>query len=414
MTLLFKAACLVLCTLTCVSCATARGSPGAMLDIKPGWRPDSDSDEAGLWMKMDRAEADLRTSGRLVKDPALNAYVGKVVCKLAGDYCPDIRVYIIQNSQFNTMMAPNGAMQVWTGLLLRVQNEAQLAHILSHEIGHYTRRHSVQAWRDLRTKTAFLQVFSMAVAAGAAPAGVAAGIGSSAGQLAGTGAQLITQLATLGNIVAFSRDNEREADEIGFETMVEAGYDPREVPKIWELLITERDAGKDNSPFVFFATHPNPEERIARLRELAGKVNVGESSRVIGREEYLRVVLPSRSTFLRDELRRREFSRTQVVLDQLFADGAGLGELFFFQGELHRLRDETGDLEKAIAAYEKALQSGQAPPEMHRSLGLVQWKIGDKGKARFSFEQYLQERPQAEDQEMIRTYIQQPEQGEKR
>ena len=408
------ASCLGLCVLLCVACAAPRGSPDAMPDIQAGWRPDADSDEAGLWMKMDRAEAALRSSGRLITDPDLNNYVRNIACKLAGPHCADIRVYIVEIPQFNAAMAPNGAMQVWSGLFLRVENEAQLAQILSHEIGHYVRRHSVQALRDVRTKAAFLQIFGLAVGADGAAAGVAAGVGAGAGQLAGSGAQAAAQLATVGSIYAFSRENEREADEIALQSMVNAGYDPREAAKTWEALIKERDAAKEGSPLFFFTTHPNPEERIATLKALAEKATRAGGSWVIGREEYRKALSPVRAVFLWDELRRREFARSQVVLDRLFAEGAEPAELFFFQAELYRLRGGVGDLEKARGAYERALELGQVPPEASRGLGLVLWKLGDKTSGRASFERYLADRPQAEDREMIRMYIQQSERDEKR
>lgn len=376
--------------LTCVSCATPGGSPGAVADIKPGQRPALDTDEAGLWMQMDRVEESLRTSGRLVTDPALNAYVREMVCRLVGPYCADIRVYVVQTPHFNASMAPNGTMQVWTGLILRAENEAQLAFVLGHEIGHYLRRHSVQLWRDVRWKSNALVFFNlMTAAAGAGYVGNLAGLAASA------------------SVLAFSRDNEREADEIGFELMVKAGYDPREAPKIWEALMKERRAANDPAPSIFFATHPSTEERIGTLTELARKAAAGAGHDAIGKERFLAVTLPLRPALLRDELRRREFTGSQVVLDRLLEGGVGLGELHFFQGELYRLRAQDGDGEKAVAAYQKALAFADAPAETHRALGLLFLKGGERAKAQSSFERYLQRRPDAEDRDMIKTYLQQ-------
>jgi predicted Zn-dependent protease len=69
-----------------------------------------------------------------VRDPALNAYVRSVLCKVTDDYCRDVRVYIVDVPYFNASMAPNGAMMVWTGTLLRVRNEAQLALVLGPRV----------------------------------------------------------------------------------------------------------------------------------------------------------------------------------------------------------------------------------------------------------------------------------------
>lgn len=387
-------------TRTCVAllllaaaCTAQRGSLGALSDIQPGQRQALDTDEAGLWMQVDRLEADLKTSGTLVTDAALNAYVRDIVCRLAEAYCADIRVYILQVPHFNASMMPNGVMQVWTGLILRVENEAQLAYVLGHELGHYLRRHSLQRWRDVRAKSAFVQFFGLLTA----PTGV--------GPLASLGAQL----AVLGSVFAFSRDNEREADELGFGLAVKAGYDPREVSRIWEALVKERDATKRSTPFIFFATHPATEERIENLKAFAKKAMPDGGRTVIGGEQFLAQTLSLRAMLLRDELRRREFAGSQVVLDRLFEAGTGLGELHFFQGELYRLRAEEGDREKAIAAYQKALEIGDAPAETHRALGLLFFKTAEKEKARIALERYLQYRPNAEDREMIKAYLRQLE-----
>ncbi len=155
---------LLLCA-GCVSCATPRGTPGAMDDIRPSQRPGVSSDEAGLWMYMDRIESRLKTSGRLVTDPALNAYVRQIVCRLDPVHCADIRIYIVDTPHFNASMAPNGCMQVWTGLMIRAENEAQLAYVLGHEMAHYLRRHTLQQWRTVRDTSSALAFFSLAAAA---------------------------------------------------------------------------------------------------------------------------------------------------------------------------------------------------------------------------------------------------------
>lgn len=385
-----NATCLGLLLLVCVACATPRGDPGALADLGPGQRPAADTDEAGLWMQMDRVEENLRTSGRLLTDPGLNAYIRDTVCRLVGPHCADIRVYVVQTPHFNASMAPNGTMQVWTGLLLRAENEAQLAYVLGHESGHYLRRHSVQLWRDVRSKSSFLMYFKFLTAA--------AGVGF-VGPLA--------DLAAMASVFAFSRDHEREADELGFELMVKAGYGPREAPKIWEALLKERAAAKDSAPFIFFATHPPTEERIDNLKKLAQSAATTGGPGYVGREQFLAKILPLRATLLRDELRRREFAGSQVVLDRLFEGGVGLGELHFFQGELYRLREQDGDPERAIASFQKALEFADAPPETHRALGLLFSRAGEKQKARSAFERYLQTRPNAEDRAMIEAYLEQ-------
>jgi predicted Zn-dependent protease len=376
------------------ACATPHGTGRASSTLSETRhaRPALDTDEAGLWMAMDRAETSLRQSGVLMADDALSTYLRGIACKLAPPHCADLRVYVVRTPQFNARMAPNGALEVWTGLILRADNEAQLAYVLGHEVGHYLERHSLQRWRDARAKGDFLAFFSL----GAAVAGV------------GFVTPLV-QLATLASVYSFSRDNEREADEIGFALMKNAGYDPREAPGIWESLQKERDAGDTKTPLLFFATHPSTEERLGTLRALAKQAYSPDRTWIVGRDEFLTATRRHRGALLRDELRQRDFKRTTVLLDRLLAAEARPGELHYFKAEMYRLRNDEGDAALAIAAYEQAIASGAAPPDVHRSLGLVLMKHGEKAKARSAFVSYLTEHPDADDRAMVERYLQQLE-----
>ena len=366
-------------------CATA-----PLEDIEPGERPSIESEEAGLWMMMDRVEGNLKTSGRVVDDPALNAYVSGLVCRLAGPYCGDVRVYVVRAAGFNASMAPNGSMRVWTGLLLRSRNEAQLAFVLGHELGHYLRRHSLQRWREIRETTNALVFFKVATAV--------AGLG-----VTGT----VADLVALGAIYSFTRDNEREADRLGFERMAEYGYDAGEAAAVWEALLEEKEAADEPERMIFFSTHPSGEERAETLRTLAEEYDHVASGDALARDRLMAAILPHRGDWLRDELRQRKFERMQVVLDHLMAEPSGLGELHFYQGELHRLRAEGDDESDAVDAYQAALEAGEAPAEAHRSLGLVLWSLGRTAAARDAFAAYLLAHPEAEDKRMVAAYIDQ-------
>ncbi len=358
-------------------------------DIPAGHRPPASTDEAGLWLAMDKVENQIRTSGNLVRGKALNSYVKGIVCKLAGARCPDIRVYILRRPHFNASMAPNGVMQVWTGLLLRTRNEAQLATVLGHEIGHFLKRHSLQQWRDATATTDALMVVQMAMGA--------AGVGQF-GNLAG--------LMAIGGLLAFGRDHEREADRVGLEMIAKAGYDPSEAAKVWDQLIREGDAALDKTrPPFFFSTHPPSKERSASLKKLASAAIRRGGAGDKGRARFREVIAPLRAAYLRDDQHLREFSRSLELIAMLIEDGAGRGELEYFRGELHRLRGEDGDREKALGAYGAALAGGGAPPEAHRSLGLMHLKSKDRARARAAFTAYLQAVPEAEDREMIRALI---------
>jgi predicted Zn-dependent protease len=376
---------------------SACGSPASREDlpsVQPGERPALSTDEAGLWMEMDRVEKEVRTSGRLVTDPALNAYVRGVVCKVAAEYCRDLRVYVMQIPEFNASMAPNGFMVVLTGLLLRSRDEAQLAYVLAHEVSHYERRHTLQRWRNVRavSNVAILGQVS-GVLVGIAPISVI--------PVAMILGPVVT--ATTGSVFAFSRDQEREADALGLERMVKAGYDPRAAPAVWSQLAGETNAANKEGPSLFFATHPSGEERLATLRERAETVNAGGFT---GEAELRAATLPFRGAWLRDELRSRDFARFQALLDQLKASNANLGELRYFQAELYRLRAAAGDEQRAIDAYRGALVEIGAPPDVHRGLGDVYRRLGDVPQARAAYADYLRLSPEAPERAMIEAYLQ--------
>ena len=384
MTLRFVSMALLLSNLLLTACATTTPLP----DVKPGMQPALDSDEAGLWMFMDDVEQGLSTSGRTIRDPELNRYIHDIICRLAPSHCADLRVYIVETPHFNAAMAPNGFMQVWTGLLLRAENEAQLAYVLGHEIGHYQRRHSVQQWRVIRNTSSALAFVQLATSA------------------AGHGyAGNIAQLAASAGIMAYSRDMERESDGIGMDLMVAAGYDPQEAPRIWKNLEAEREAAKDPEAFIFFATHPSTRERIRTLEAQAEQRIQAQGPGERRREAYIAAMRPFRAAWLRAEIRKRDFAASEVVLDNLVKAGDRTAEIHYFRGELFRLRGQDGDLEKAIVCYEQAAALADAPPIVHRDLGLVHWKLGHEDQAHEHLELYLEQAPQASDHEMIRAYL---------
>lgn len=354
-------------------------------NMEPAQRPPLDSDEAGLWMVMDQAEEKLKTAGNLVRDKQLRDYVESVACKLGPEYCGDFRIYVVRAPSFNATMAPNGAMQVWTGLLLRLQNEAQLAAIIGHEMGHYLRRHSLQRMRDIIDKTnagAFLQFASYVAGVGV--------VGDAA------------QLAIIGSIQAYSRDHEREADGYGLALMSRAGYDPREATKVWFNLIEEAEADDDQHRVpVFLSTHPAPKERQEALKELGERIVAKGGLYKLGKDRFSAMVLPFRAEYLRDELHQREFARTEKFFDMLLERGDDPGEVHFFKGELFRLRGEEGDIEKALVEYEKAAQMNSAVPEMYRAMGLLYSKKGKHREAIKAFNEYLVYCAECSDREMV-------------
>lgn len=353
-------------------------------------RPDVDSDEGGLWGMSDRAEADARASGQLESDAALNGYLREVACRVAGPYCGDIRLYVMNRPYFNASMAPNGYMEVWSGLLLRVEDEAELAFVLGHEVAHYDRRHSLAMLRTIRGRANTAMVFS--IIASAAGAGV---IGD------------IVYLGTIASVFGFSRENEAEADVLGFDRAVAVGYRADAGHGLWTRLIAETrasdnpDTRRQETRASIFRTHPLSADRLEALAARADQAPAGES----GRERHRAAIRPFLDEWLRADLRRRDFGQTALVLDGLAAHGEDIGLIEYYRGEINRIRRADGDAARAVQHYTSAIAQPDAPAAAWRELGEYAARDGRNGDAAGYFTAYLERAPAAEDRALIEARI---------
>lgn len=343
-------------------------------------RPAMDSDEGGLWAIMDREEAKLRRSAFDVHDAALSAYLAGVVCRLNGEHCADMRVHVVRTPHFNASMAPNGMMQVWTGLLLRVENEAQLAAVIGHEMGHYLARHTIERLRDAKNKTAAATVFALL-----GPIG------------------LVGQIGMLASLLGFSRDQERQADRYGMKLLRDAGYDGTQAALVWDNLLGElkvtggEDVGK-RSPM--FATHPPVADRRDELIRLAG-----DAGGYTGAEELRRAIAPHRLEWLKDEVRRGQYEESLVLFGRMLTKEPADAQVLFARGEAYRLRGQQGDLDLALADLSRAAAIEGAPAEAFRGLGLVHRRRSDAAAANAAFDKYLAIAPESPDAPLIKTYL---------
>jgi predicted Zn-dependent protease len=355
---------------------------------RPGQRPPAGSDEDELWYAMDRAERELQQHPLLVRDEVLNAYVREVACRVAGDYCRDLRVYIVEQPWFNASMSPNGMMVVWTGALLRFQDEAELALVLGHEFAHFRQRHSLRQWRKAKRTSAFLGSFGL----------LAWGSGAgAAGQVA--------DLLGVAHMYRFSRDAEREADRLGFAAATSSGYDPAAGARLWQRMVDEEAARRYGKPVPVFASHPKTSERLADVRAAADASGVADGN--AGRERYRAAVRPFMEAWLELELSRRMYDTSIRVIADLrtLAEPELQGLYAFAQAQAYRRRGKDGDAARAEALYVEAAGLPGAPPASHRELGLVQRGRGENAAAATSLRRYLELAPGAEDAAFIRHYL---------
>jgi predicted Zn-dependent protease len=349
----------------------------------PGVRAASlDDDDEGIRASLDQMERRLRTSRFLVRDATVNDYLGGIVREISGDYAADIRTYVVRLSDFNATQAPNGMMQVWTGLLLRCTNEAQLVAVLGHEFGHYVRAHSREGLRQQRNTADAMQVLAMVFGA--------AGVGRLS-----DATNFILTAASFG----YGRDAEREADEIGIRKLVERGLAPGEAARNWENLTVEMQArGIPRDRSVIFSTHPSDAERTQTLRRRAEELPAGETRA----DAYRRGIAPIREMLFDDQIRTGAHAATIVLAERWLADDARDGLALHAKGEALRLRAGANDEEPALQALSAAIEAPQTPAAAWRSLGFLRRKRGEESEARPLLDEYLRRVPDAPDRELIR------------
>ena len=153
----------------------------------------------------------------------------------------------------NAFALPGGQVFITEGLLNRLENEAQLAGVLGHEIGHVINRHSAQQM----AKGQLGQLLTVAV-----------GVGASGGDDRGRNAQIVAAMVNQMSQLQFSREDESEADHYGLKYMAEAGYDPSAMLDVMKIL---KQASGGKHPPEILATHPLPETRLEADRGRAPK-----------------------------------------------------------------------------------------------------------------------------------------------
>ena len=375
--------------------AEARVRPNDMVPlVGPGYKP-VDKDEVGIWQLMERAEEEIAGSNLLITDPKLTAYLQNLIGTVGGPAAKDFRIYLARIPDFNAMMFPSGFAVIFSGLLLRMRNEAQLAGVIAHEAGHFLRRHMIRSWRDQRRKTDILAIGSMLAGVGGAGAGVYLGD--------------YVQLAQLGAILSlfqYSRAMEAEADAMGAQLLADIGYPPIEMASIWEQLIGEANAsaryrGKRRRRGSIFDTHPSDTSRMLDLRATAAEITVPGKPYDAQRARYLSTIGSIRPMLLDDQVKLNDPGASQYLIETLAQDGWN-GLLRFYEGEVWRLRNRTGDEARAAQSYAAAVAYPDAPADAWRWHGIALMKAGRMAEAKQAFTRYLTMKPDAPDAAWVR------------
>ena len=284
----------------------------------------------------------LQRMGGLYPDPVLNDYVNQVGQRLARtSHRPELhyRFRVVNDSSPNAFALPGGYIAVTRGLLINMENEAQLAAVLGHEIGHVTARHSVQ---ELQRSMLLGTTVGL--------------IGTLAG---GTGyEQLLTQVGSLTADLlgkSYSRDQEYEADRLGIEYLARSDYAVQGAVQLQTLFMQKLDTSSNNDWLSgLFRTHPFSRDRLEANRQLIARNYVEfRSQDGLDRDRY------SRHTFS-----LRETREAYRLYDQA------------------RSAEAAGNLAGAIETYHKAMQLAPEHGLLLTGLGMAYLRNEDMVPAR--------------------------------
>jgi len=210
----------------------------------------------------------------LYDDAAAQAYVSSVGMKMAkASERPNLpwEFHIVNDASVNAFALPGGFIYVTRGLMTSINDEAELATVVGHEIGHVTNRHSVQQISKQELAQVGLGVGSL--------------LSSNVAKLAGIASQGLNLL-----FLKYSRDAENEADLAGFRYALNQGYDVREMGKVFETLDRVSQAGGGGKLPEWLETHPDPGTRLATLKARLDTLHKDLSHATVNRDGYLQHV----------------------------------------------------------------------------------------------------------------------------
>lgn len=348
---------------------------------------DSSSVEAGLWHQSKKIEDQLNRSAAVIESPELNRYVKSVQQKVAGGYNEDIRVQLLEAPVFNAGIFPNGAMFIYSGLLLRAETEDELALVLAHENAHFVENHSLESHAAATNANIGNLVFSVATL----------GYGG-----------LVSAVVAASAYSNFNKDQEHEADNNGILRIGELGYDQKQAIDIWTNLISEKEAStnkksrKRASRSPVFGTHPSSPERIKRMEALVTNENTATAQ---SKADYRAKIRPHMQKWLEGELQQRDFGALLHLINRLERVPGDEGKLNYMRGRVFQLRNEGDDTDNVVKSFEAASKYPDAPVTLWRDLGDVYQVNGNKTKAANAFKTYIQKHPIAPDKALIEFMI---------
>ena len=381
-------------------CALACASTHVEPISDPAFAPQED--EVSLWNEADQLDASLENGGHLLPDAQLDRYldgIAKRLLEASGAGALPVRVRVLRDPYANAFALPNGSLYIHSGLLAPMENEAQVATVLGHELTHYVGRHALREQRAQQNRNTArnvaVTVVAVLVAAGGDP--------YAAMSLAQASNDLADEIMRL-QVAGYSRDLEREADAHSLEMLRAAGYAPAQALAAFELLAVDSDATEARIPYVY-ASHPKIEERIASLTEMlqeepqSGERRTGEDAF----QEHIANLLLANAEL---ELATRALVPAQRELERYVVLRPNDAKGYRVLAEAYRrVGPEPDHVARAAGTLEQAAALAPEDAGIQRDLGLLYRELEDRDRAQASLTRYLALAPDAADRAIIERYV---------
>lgn len=380
--------------------------------------------------------------GMVVNDAVVTGYVERIGRSVVPQNAPENvhwRFRILRDPTPNAFALANGSIYINSGLLSRLQNQAQLAGVLAHESTHVTNRHTYTSYHDMRKKVVAIEIIQVGATA-AGFGGVNAGVVNAIGNL--------IPAIVAETIFGYRREQEHESDVYAVKVMKAAGYDPEEMAKALDSLRNgpEVDLSQEST---FWSDHPKLEERVRDTSELAKQIGepanggrkdewdyIASTKNAVRHDANLALILgrprtaisiaerliqlepnnPDNYALLGDGFRALGARPTKPRSDEVSEEGKAktrkmLNKMTPAEYE-KALMDAPGGKEQfaencelALLSYTKALALDSNNPLAIRGMGFLDEAQGHFQDAQVNFKRYLELMPTAKDARQVRQHL---------
>lgn len=357
-------------------------------------------EEKQIWEIGKAHQKQVRETGEVMDDQEMESHLETLVTRLMGDMVEtiglEVKVLIFKDPTVNAWVYPDGAIAIQTGLLAELQNEAQLAAILGHEISHFLNRHAYIQIKSKQKQSAIGKGLGLL-----ATAAVAAKTGTLNTNLMSAG-QVWSDLVTSG----YSRNLETKADEQGLALLVTAGYEPNQALPAFEALRIKEDDQVNIGKI--WSSHPDIDSRLKNLKNQIKKLK-SPPHNIPSEQSYIEAYGNALLVDAQLDLQRQRYQRADKTLQRYIRAIPDQPAGHYLLGETYRKQYPEGpDFSQRIQAYQKAISVDQNFALAHKELGMTYRQQGLHQQAASAFKRYLALAPAAADAPIIRWYIDSP------